>query len=220
MKRDELKRLIESTSDPSFAVDSEGAIAAWNAGAERLFGRASSEALGQPCGEILKGADECGPVCSQNCTVRQAVENRHTVENFDLQVETVNGRQWCNVSVLAAEDNGSTRPVAIHVIRHIDLRKRLENLVRDFVVSTTSVTAENAAAIISTTRAPAKDTDLSSRELEVLRLLARGESSKSVGEQLHISHTTVNNHVQHLMRKLGAHNRLEAIRRAEHAGLI
>ena len=220
MRRDELKRLIDSTSDPSFAVDSEGAIAAWNAGAEKLFGRAPSEALGQQCGEILKGDDECGPVCSQNCTVRQAVENRHAVENFDLQVETVNGRQWCNVSVLTAEDNGSTRPVAIHVIRHIDLRKRLENLVRDFVVSSTSVSPENAAAIISTTRAPAQDTDLSSRELEVLRLLARGESSKSAGEQLHISRTTVNNHVQHVLRKLNAHNRLEAIRRAEHAGLI
>jgi DNA-binding NarL/FixJ family response regulator len=37
---------------------------------------------------------------------------------------------------------------------------------------------------------------------------------------LHISRTAVNNHVQHLMRKLGAHTRLEAVRRTEHAGLI
>ena len=220
MRRDELTKLVESTCDPSFAVDCDGVVAAWNAGAEGMFGRAAGDALGQPCGEILKGSDECGVVCSEDCTVRQAVKNRHAVGNFDLEVSTVKGRQWCNVSVLTAEDNGSTRPLAIHVVRPIDLRKRLEMLVRDFVVSSTSVTPENAVAMIASTRAPAKDAELTTRELEILRLLAHGESSKSIGNRLHISRTTVNNHVQHILRKLGAHNRLEAIRRAEHAGLI
>ena len=220
MKRDELNRLVSSTSDPTFAVDSEGAIAAWNAGAEKLFGRSPGEALGQPCGDILKGSDECGAVCSENCTVRQAIENDHAISNFDLEVGTAKGRQWCNVSVLTADDNGSTRPLAIHVVRPIDLRKRLEILVRDFVVTSTSVSPENAVAMISATRAPAKDAELSPRELEILRLLAHGKSSESISAQLHISRTTVNNHVQHILHKLDAHSRLEAIRRAEHAGLI
>jgi DNA-binding NarL/FixJ family response regulator len=66
----------------------------------------------------------------------------------------------------------------------------------------------------------AKDAQLSTRELEILRLLAQGQSSKTASEQLHISRTTVNNHVQHILRKLGAHTRLEAIRRAEHSGLL
>jgi len=220
MRHEELKKLVDSTADPSFAVDSEGFISAWNAGAEKLFGRAAIEAVGQRCGLILKGTDECGSFCSDNCTVRQAVENRHPLGNFDLQIETTSGRQWSNVSVLIADDHNSTRPQAIYIIRPIDLRKRLEILVRDFVVSSTSVSPENVVAMITSTRAPAKDAELSARELEVLRLLARGESSKSIGQQLHISRTTVNNHVQHLLRKLSAHNRLEAIRRAEHAGLI
>ena len=220
MRQDELNRLVESTCDASFAIDSDGLIAAWNAGAEMLFGRSSLEVLGQSCGAIVKGSDECGSVCSENCTVRQAIENRHPLGNFDLKVETAKGRQWSNVSVLIADDNNSKRPLAIYIIRPIDLRKRLEILVRDFVVTNTSVSPENAVAMITSTRAPAKDTELSARELEILKLLARGESSKSIGELLHISRTTVNNHVQHLLRKLNAHNRLEAIRRAEHAGLI
>lgn len=220
MRQDELKKLVDSTCDPAFAVNSEGLISAWNAGAEKLFGRPAAEALGQRCGALVNGSDECGAVCSENCTVRQSVENRHPLGNFDLQIETANGRQWSNVSVLIADDHNSTMPYAIYIIRLIDLRKRLEILVRDFVVSSTSVSPENAVAMITSTRAPAKDAELSSRELEVLKLLARGESSKSIGEVLHISRTTVNNHVQHLLRKLNAHNRLEAIRRAEHAGLI
>jgi PAS domain S-box-containing protein len=220
MKRDELKRLVESTYDAAFAVDSEGIISSWNAAAESLFGRTASDVIGRACGEILQGADECGAVCSQNCTVRQAIASHHPVGNFDLRVESANGRQWCNVSVLIAEDSGSTRPTAIHVLRPIDLRKRLEMLVRDFVVTNTTVTPENAVALITSTRAPAKDADLTQRELEILRLLARGDSSRKISVELHISRTTVNNHVQHILRKLDAHTRLEAVRRAEHAGLI
>jgi DNA-binding CsgD family transcriptional regulator len=220
MRQEELKKLVDSTCDPSFAIDSDGCVAAWNAGAEMLFGRAAVEVLGQRCGPILKGSDECGSVCSDNCTVRQAVENRHPLGNFDLQVETAKGRQWANVSVLVADEHNFSRSYAIYIIRPIDLRKRLEILVRDFVVSSTSVSPESAVAMIASTRAPAKGAELSARELEVLKLMARGESSKSIGEFLHISRTTVNNHVQHLLRKLNAHNRLEAIRRAEHAGLI
>jgi DNA-binding CsgD family transcriptional regulator len=212
--------LVESTSDPAFAVSSEGLIAAWNEGAEKLFGRATATAIGEKCGDILNARDECGAVCSANCSVRQSIEKRHPLGNFDLQIETATGRQWSNVSVLIADDGNSTRPYAIYILRPIDLRKRLEMLVRDFVVSSTGVNPENAVEMITTRRAPAKDAELSARELEVLRLLARGESSRSVAELLHISRTTVNNHVQHILRKLGAHNRLEAIRRAEHAGLI
>ena len=220
MKRDELTRIVESTADPTFAVDSEGLVAAWNSGAERLFGAPATDAVGKRCGELLRGRDECGEVCSDNCTIRQAIDQRHAVGNFDLEVRTVSGRQWCNVSVLSTEDNGSTRPVAIHVVRPIDLRKRLELLMRDFVVSATSVTPESATAMIAATRAPAKDTQLSVRELEILRLVAQGKSSIDIADQLSISRTTVNNHIQHILQKLNVHNRLEAIRRAEHAGLI
>ena len=220
MRQDELTQLVQSTADASFAVDSDGFITAWNAGAEALFGLSPDGALGRGCGAILQGTDECGSVCSEYCTVRRSIDLRHPLGNFDLQIQTATGRQWANVSVLITDDHHSTRPYAIYIVRPIDLRKRLEILVRDFVVTSTSVTPESVVAMMAATRAPAKDAQLSPRELQILQLLARGESSKTASEQLHISTTTVNNHVQHILRKLGAHNRLEAIRRAEHAGLI
>ncbi|MGZ8842689.1 MAG: response regulator transcription factor, partial [Pyrinomonadaceae bacterium] len=177
-------------------------------------------AMGRHCGEIVEGADECGPVCSEGCTVRQAIEKRHPISNFDLLTNTARGRRWCNVSVLVAENGSSTNPFAVHIIRPIDLRKRLEILVRDFVVSNTNVPAEEAVALISSTRTPAREAELTDRELEILRLLGKGGTTLSIAGQLHISRTTVNNHVQHILRKLDAHTRLEAIRRAEHAGLM
>jgi DNA-binding CsgD family transcriptional regulator len=44
--------------------------------------------------------------------------------------------------------------------------------------------------------------------------------NKNIAKQLQISPTTVNNHIQHILKKLNAHTRLEALRRAERAGLI
>lgn len=220
MRSEEIKRMAESTSDATFAVDGEGLVVAWNHAAEALFALPASEAMGRPCGDIVQGADECGAVCSEECTVRQAVAKRHPISNFDLLMNTASGRQWCNVSVLVAENGATTNPYAVHIVRPIDLRKRLEILVRDFVVSKTNVPAEEAVALISSTRDAAKEAELTERELEILRLLGKGSTTSGVADQLHISRTTVNNHVQHILRKLDAHTRLEAIRRAEHAGLI
>ncbi|MCI0487071.1 MAG: LuxR C-terminal-related transcriptional regulator [Blastocatellia bacterium] len=212
--------MVTSTSDPAFAVDGQGRVAAWNRGAEELFGIPGDEAMGKPCGELVKGTDECGPVCSENCCIQQAVHDHHPVGNFDIQVETREGKKWCNVSVLTLDEDSSTRPYALHIIREIDMRKRLEVLMREFIVKGTDLPEEASRAIRSTTRAPARDADLTEREIEILRLLAEGETTVKVAEKLHISRVTVNNHIQHIYRKLDVHTRLEAIRRAEIAGLI
>jgi len=52
---------------------------------------------------------------------------------------------------------------------------------------------------------------LTERELEVLARLCRGQSSRQIGQELRISPRTVDAHVRHILRKLGARNRLEAV---------
>jgi PAS domain S-box-containing protein len=219
MREEELRKLIGGTADAAFVVNSEGVLVAWNEAAGKLFGVTAEEAIGRLCCTIVQGRDECGAVCSPNCTVRQVVSKRHPLESFDLQVQAVDGEQWCNVSVVIAESNSSTEVYGIHIVRPVDLRKRLEMVVRDFVVSNTGLPADQAVAMIAS-RTAARKSVLSAREIEVLRSLAQGGTTGSIAGQLHISRTTVNNHVQHILRKLDAHTRLEAIRRAEHAGLI
>jgi DNA-binding NarL/FixJ family response regulator len=109
---------------------------------------------------------------------------------------------------------------SVHILREVDVRKRLEMIVRDFVVTETNLPAEQTRALSSATRAVAREAELTDREIEILRCLARGETTAHVASQLSISRATVNNHVQHILRKLDAHTRLEAIRRAERAGLL
>ena len=74
--------------------------------------------------------------------------------------------------------------------------------------------------------APAdRDTDqpgapqLTERETEVLRLVAKGLSYKQIAERLVISHRTVQNHVQNTLGKLQLHNRVELVRYAIERGL-
>jgi DNA-binding NarL/FixJ family response regulator len=60
---------------------------------------------------------------------------------------------------------------------------------------------------------PDAELTLTRRELDVLRLMAAGETNAGVGSRLFISEGTVKSHVKHILRKLGAANRAEAVSR-------
>ena len=60
---------------------------------------------------------------------------------------------------------------------------------------------------------------LTDRETEVLRLVAKGLSYKQIAERLVVSHRTVQNHVQSVLRKLALHNRVELTRYAIDQGI-
>jgi len=61
---------------------------------------------------------------------------------------------------------------------------------------------------------------LTSRELEVLGMLAAGTPNQVIAEQLFVALDTVKKHVSHILGKLGAANRTEAVARARDLGLI
>src|SRR6478736_1062192 len=61
---------------------------------------------------------------------------------------------------------------------------------------------------------------LTERELEVLRLVARGMSNRAVAESLFLSENTVKNHVRNILDKLEAHSRMAAVVKASHMGLL
>ncbi|CAN5285022.1 response regulator transcription factor [soil metagenome] len=61
---------------------------------------------------------------------------------------------------------------------------------------------------------------LTGREVEILQWISDGRTSREIGEQLYISENTVKNHVRNILDKLGMQSRHEAVRYAEHAGLL
>ena len=61
---------------------------------------------------------------------------------------------------------------------------------------------------------------LSAREVEVLRLIARGASNSAIADALIISAHTAKHHVSHVLAKLGVATRTEAATRARDFGLL
>jgi DNA-binding NarL/FixJ family response regulator len=58
---------------------------------------------------------------------------------------------------------------------------------------------------------------LTPRQVEVLRLLQQGHSTKQIAAELHLSTETVRNHIRRLLQALGVHTRLEAVAAARAA---
>jgi LuxR family maltose regulon positive regulatory protein len=87
-----------------------------------------------------------------------------------------------------------------------------------------SYLARLLAAVAQEATAPAADErlpePLSERELEVLALIAAGNSNKEIARKLYVSTGTVKTHINRLYRKLGARSRTQAIARARELDLI
>jgi DNA-binding NarL/FixJ family response regulator len=66
----------------------------------------------------------------------------------------------------------------------------------------------------------ATDDSLTEREVDVLKLIAAGNSNKLIADQLSISEATVKSHVTNILSKLGANDRAHAVTIALRRGII
>ena len=210
--------LLEGTGDAAFAVNANGRIGGWNKAAAELFGLTEAEALGVRCHELFQCSDENGIICTEHCIIARAAQADGPLANFDLRVQTQSGKLWCNLSTLIATDTVSRTRYAIVIARPIEVRKRLEQALSEFVRKQPAY-GQNGRPLISLVPDPG-NVRLTAREVEVLNRLAKGYSTRTIATQLNISSATVKNHIKHILTKLGAHSRLEAIRYAESVGVI
>jgi len=74
----------------------------------------------------------------------------------------------------------------------------------------TNGAAPDAPVSTATATSDAELASLSARELEILHLIARGDSNKHIARKLDIAETTVKIHVQHILRKLHLTSRVQA----------
>ena len=85
----------------------------------------------------------------------------------------------------------------------------------------TALAPSAAAALVRrATMKPSAGPTLSPRELEVLRLVAQGNSNPGIGRLLYLSETTVKTHLGHVFEKLGVNDRTRAVTRAMELGLL
>lgn len=135
-----------------------------------------------------------------------------------ILVLTVFGDESTVMSALARGADG-------YLLKDSDADDLLEN-VRQTLNGGSPISASVAAYLLRHLRnqtAPEPETECASltpRELELLKLLAKGLSNKEVGIALEISHFTVGDHIKAIYRKLAVRSRGEAVFEAVHRGLI
>lgn len=106
--------------------------------------------------------------------------------------------------------HGRSREAAAAVLRQEATAGRLDGECVEATIEALSGTPRRRARAV---------TDLSPRELEVLRLLARGRSNREIASDLAISERTAHHHVEHVYEKLGVSTRAGAVMQAIARGL-
>jgi DNA-binding NarL/FixJ family response regulator len=100
-----------------------------------------------------------------------------------------------------------------------------QEVARQVILSLTDEKQEEAGSPVSevpTRRRsdPASGGALTPREVEILRLVARGYSNQQIASELHISTSTTKNHLQRVLAKLGAADRTQAVAMAMAMGAL
>lgn len=83
-----------------------------------------------------------------------------------------------------------------------------------------SVAGRLAAALPPPAPASATSVALSPREIDILRLVARGRTNREIATQLYLSEGTVKNHVSRILSRLALRDRTQAALRARDLGLL
>ncbi len=221
--REELLRIFQLTADGVHVVDAEQRIIFWNRAAEKLLGFGAEEVLGRYCYDVIAGGDYQGhPFCRRGCPTIQAAKRGRSVPNYDVCSHKTGGEPvWLNVSVLAVDDPEGEGQLAVHLFRDVSRRRQAEILAQQTIEAVGRYQPRGEEAEEDPDGPyPVPAPRLTRRELEVLRLLACGSSASVVAQTLGINTTTVRNHIEHILGKLGVHSRLEAVVHAAQHRLV
>lgn len=101
-----------------------------------------------------------------------------------------------------------------------ELRKAITQIHQGMSVLSPQVTRQVLQVAVAGKNNREIESVLSSREMDVLDCLAQGKTTIQIAGQLYISENTVKSHVRHILEKLDAANRAEAVSKAVQMGLV
>jgi PAS domain S-box-containing protein len=173
---------FKQSKNPMALVDDGRTVVDVNPAIVRLLGRSRDEVLGAHLWDYVAG----GPlVTSAQWTAALAAGRFHG----EAELVCANGRQvgvqWAGATEVATG----------------------QRLVL-FVALSTSRWGGSFRRSVVIDHSPG---ELSPRELEIVRLIAHGESGPEIASELHIAHDTVRTHVRNAMKKVGARSRAHLV---------
>jgi PAS domain S-box-containing protein len=201
------------TSDGAFGVDRNQRIVWWSPSAQRILGFRSEEVMGKPCYEVIAGRDSGKyGFCRRNCPVMVNARRGRPTPDYDISCVLPSGEEkWLNVSVIVPS-KGRGNLQALHLFRDVSRRRRTEEFVKKASAALRALLKEETNHLSTgVDESPTPLPRLSRRELEVLRLLAAGMSTRQMANAMAIQPVTARNHVARVLTKLGVGSRLQAV---------
>lgn len=212
--RDALE-LIADSKAPAYGMDRHDRIVYWNEGATRALGWSADEVLGKMCFDVLAGRDVFGNLyCTQECPVVVSAIAGDDVRPYLLDVKRKGAAASVKLIVRAVPlpAAGPAFAVLMHFLETEG--PELDNLVS----SLRSAVREPAG--LPPVDPPISVSPLSGREREIVMLLSNGYAALNIAAKLNLSHATVRNHIQNVLRKLEVHSQVEAVALAFRRGWI
>jgi len=209
-------QVFANTSDGVFAVDPEGRVVIWNKAATRILGFEADEALGRRCCDVMSGFDVSGNLlCYPGCQVMVLSARQQPIHHFDMRTRRKDGQEiWINISTIVVPGANDQASGTVHLFREVMHARPAPGRMRHHPESGGRQARERTpSGVVASSGSPGRNPAerLTSREREILRLVAGGLATSTIASKLCISQTTVRNHIQHILAKLGAHSRLEAV---------
>jgi PAS domain S-box-containing protein len=213
-----LAEIFSKTTDGVLGVDQDHKVALWNEAAERLVGYKATEVVGRPCSEIFAGRDRSGrPVCGPACSLIASARKGEPVQGREVMISTKSGQPiWIHITAITVPAGTPGLFTMVHVFRDVTRQLEMEMLLTKVQSLLNGEGSPPGGGSAVSADNPSPLSALTAREMEVLRLIARGESAHGIAEKLGISHATARNHTQKILDKLGVHTKLEALALAFH----
>jgi len=198
---------LDRSPDPVFGTSRLNRIVFWNRSAERLLGYSAAEAIGTPCGGLLLGCDVHGNrYCAESCPVTQIAVRGEPVRHFGLQLRAKDGRRiGAEVSILHLE----APPPDLFFLAHLLQLQDEPSLALH--PAEAGPAPPRPALDAARDSLDARARKLTSREVEILGMLAAGHTTPDMAARLHISRLTARNHLQNILDKLEVHSKSEAV---------
>ncbi|MBI4234168.1 MAG: PAS domain S-box protein [Chloroflexi bacterium] len=220
-RRGDILETLAEGSDGVYAVDLNQRIVVWNRHAEEMLGWPASEVLGKRCYEVMGGMQEERAACAANCfAILMARQSKVAPSQTVLATTRAGQPRWMSITHVLLPAEPRELSSLVHIFRDAteeEEAKRTVQRLASFLKNTPPLDPPPMQPLSPKAKPPAA---LSGRERQVLGLLARGESTGVIAERLVLSPTTVRNHIQHILAKLNAHTRLEAVTSAFRSGLL
>ncbi len=213
-----LPSLMLRSSDGVFAIGMNREVLFWNPACEAITGIQASAAVGHRCHEVLKGVDPQGrPLCTRDCVLGDLAQGGPPPSLLPMRITQPDGKriQLC-VGTMLMPSPGKANWTVVHVLR----RGRGTGAADFFNCEEADSVSPIEEVSAHVDRERAGVSQLTGRERDVLRLLANGLAIEVIAERLHISATTVRNHIQRMLAKLDVHSRHEAVAVAHRFQLI